>query len=211
MACLSSLVVHAGSASAQSTIIGNLAAWNATPTQTTGDKQFTYLTQSGSWSGAEVVAISSNIPLDSYTLRIDDLSGYVGPFTLSVGYEVQILSANTFQSVSLDTTATGTNTLVTKDIFDTLASFLTGTTPGLGTWSLSLINSSSGSTVSLPPIQTIWIRDTIAVDATGSILGISNTIVQLPEPSAFASVVIGVGCGGLMYWRRRRRTTNQAG
>ena len=47
-ACLSSLVLFANAASAQSTFIGNLAAWVANPTQTSGDKQFTYLTQSGS-------------------------------------------------------------------------------------------------------------------------------------------------------------------
>jgi hypothetical protein len=204
-ACLSSLVLFAGAASAQSTFIGNLANWVANPVQATGDKQFTYLTQSGSWSGAEFLTLSSNIPLDSHTLSIDGLSAYVGPFTLSVGYELQITNpGNYFQSISLDVNASGTTTVVTKDIFDTFASFATGTTPGSGAWSLSLINSSSGSTVSLPPIQTIWVRDTISASASGSILGVSNTVVQLPEPSSLACVGIGAGCGGAMVWRRRR-------
>jgi hypothetical protein len=180
---------------AQSTFIGNIANWANNPVQTSGDKQFTYLTQSGSWSGAELLTISSNIPLDSHSLSIDGLSAYVGPYTLSIGYELQITSGNQFESMSLDVNASGTNTIITKDIFNTLSSFLSGTTPGSGTWSLSLINSSSGSTVSLPPIQTIWVRDTLEASASGSILGISNTVVQLPEPNSLVCMAVGLGFG----------------
>ena len=203
-ACLSSVVVLTGAASAQSTIIGSLANWAATPIQSVGDKRFTYLTQSGSWSGTEIFAITSNSSLDSYTLSIDGLGPYPRPFTLSVGYEVQILSGDAFESMSLDVNATGTTTLVTKDIFTSFASFASGTTPGSGTWSLSLLNSGSGTTVNLSPIQTIWVRDTITASDSGSLLGISNTIVQLPEPSSLAAVAVGTGCCGLTYWRRRR-------
>jgi len=203
-ACLSSVVVLTGAASAQSTIIGGLADWAATPIQSVGDKRFTYLTQSGSWSGTEIFAITSNNSLDSYTVSIDGLGTHPRPFTLSVGYEVQILSGDLFESMSLDVNATGTTTLVTKDIFDSFASFTSGTTPGSGTWSLSLLNSGSGTTVNLSPIQTIWVRDTIAASDSGSLLGISNTIVQLPEPSSLVAFAIGTGCCGLTYWRRRR-------
>jgi hypothetical protein len=210
-ACLSSFVLLAGVASAQSTFIGSLADWAANPTQTSGDKQFTYLTQSGSWSNAELFTISSNIPLDSHSLSIDALSAYIGPYTLSVGYELLITSTdNYFQSMSLDVNASGTATLITKDIFATFDAFSTGTAPGSGTWSLTLINSSSGSTVSLPPIQTIWVRDTITADATGSILGISNTVVQLPEPGMLAPAAIGMGLGVWGCRRRRRAATTAA-
>ena len=100
----------------------------ANPVQTTGDKQFTYLTQSGRWSGAEFLTLSSNIPLNSHSLSIDGLSAYVGPFTLSVGYELPITNPSyCFQSISLDVNASGTTTLVTKDILDTFASFTPGT------------------------------------------------------------------------------------
>lgn len=187
---------------AQSTFIGSVADWANNPVQTSGDKQFTYLTQSGSWSGAELLTISSNIPLDSHSLIIDGLSAYIGPYTLSVGYELQITSSNQFESMALDVNASGTNTLITKDIFNTLAAFLSGTTPGSGTWSLSLINSSSGSTVSLPPIQTIWVRDTLEASASGSILGISNTIVQLPEPNSLVCMAVGLGFG-IMFLTRK--------
>lgn len=204
---LSSLVLLPGAASAQSTSIGSIANWANNPVQTSGDKQFTYLTQSGSWSGAERFTLSSNIPLDSHSLSIDGLSDYIGPFTLSVGYQLQITSADLFESMSLDVDASGTTTIITKDIFDTFAAFESGTTPGSGVWSLSLINSSSGSTVSLPPIQTIWVRDTLDASPSGSILGISNTVVQLPEPSSLALAGIGASLGGVAYWRRRRSAT----
>jgi hypothetical protein len=205
--CLSSLVLVPGAAKAQSTFIGSLADWAATPAQTTGDKLFTYLTQSGSWSGAELVTLSENIPLDSHSLSIDGLSAYVGPFTLSVGYELHILSDHTFKNISLDVNASGTTTLVTKDIFSTYEAFTTGTVPGSGTWSLTLINSGSGSTVSLPAIQTIWIRDTMSASHSGSILGISNTVVQLPEPRSLALAGIGGCLGWVAYVRRRRSVT----
>jgi hypothetical protein len=193
---------------AQSTFIGSVADWANNPVQTSGDKQFTYLTQSGSWSGAELLTISSNIPLDSHSLSIDGLSAYIGPYTLSVGYELQITSSNQFESMALDVNASGTNTLITKDIFNTLSSFLSGTVPGSGTWSLSLINSSSGSTVSLPPIQTIWVRDTLETSASGSILGISNTIVQLPEPNSLVCMAVGLGFGIMFLARKLQKIPN---
>ena len=206
-ACLSSVVLLEGAASAQvSTFIGSLANWQANPIQSIGDKQYTYLTQSGSWTGAELFTMSGNIPLGSNSLTCDGLDNYVGPFTLSFGYKLLITNtSNSFESMSLDVNSTGTTTLITKDIFDTETALLSGT--AIPTWSLTLINSSSGSTVSLPPIQTIWVRDTIAVSPSGSLLGLSNTAVQLPEPSSLALAGIAVSCGGVAYWRRRRSAT----
>jgi len=206
-ACMSAVVGFSNHAPAQSTFIGTLADWQATPVQTTGDKQFTYLTSTGSWSGAELFTLSANIPLGSYTLGLDGLSAYVGPYTLSVGYELLITnSTQYFQSMALDVIASGTSTLIVKDIFDTFAAFASGTAPGSGTWSLSLINSSTGSSVSLPPIQ-IWVRDTISATPSGSILGIANTVVQLPEPNSLALAGMGASLGGAAYWRRRRLAT----
>jgi len=207
-ACLSSVVLLAGAASAQSTFIGTLANWVANPVQTIGDKQYTYLTQSGSWNSLELFTLSSNIPLNSNSLTVNGLSDYIGPFTLSFGYELLVTNtSNYFDSMSLSVTSTGTTTTVTKDIFDTFAAFSTGTVPGSGTWSLSLINSGSGSTVSLPPIQTVWVRDTITASPTGSLLGVTNTVVQLPEPSSLALAGIGAGLGWAAYWRKRRSAT----
>jgi len=207
-ASLSSVVLLAGAASAQSTFIGTLANWVANPVQAIGDKQYTHLTQSGSWNNLELFTLSWNVPLNSNSLTVNGLSDYVGPFTLSFGYELLVTNtSNYFDSMSLSVNATGSTTTINKDIFDTFAAFSTGTVPGSGTWSLSLINSSSGSTVSLPPIQTVWVRDTIEASASGSILGVSNTAVQLPEPSSLALAGIGAGLGGAAYWRIRRLAT----
>ena len=204
-ASLSSVVLLAGAASAQSTFLGTIANWAANPIQTIGDKQYTYLTQSGSWDNLELFTLSANIPLNSNSLTVNGLSDKIGPFTLRVGYELLVTNtSNYFESMSLDVNSTGTTTTVTKDIFDTFAAFSTGTAPGSGTWSLSLINSGSGSTVSLPPIQTVWVRDTITASPTGSLLGVTNTVVQLPEPSSLALAGIGAGLGGAAYWRKRR-------
>ena len=207
-ACLSSVVLLAGAASAQTTFLGNIANWAANAVQPIGDKQYTYLTQSGSWSGDELFTLTSNIPLNSNSLAVNGLSDHIGPFTLSFGYELLVTNtSNYFDSMSLSVNSTGTTTTVTKDIFDTFAAFSTGTVPGSGTWSLSLINSGSGSTVSLPPIQTVWVRDTITASPSGSLLGVTNTVVQLPEPSSLALAGIGAGLGGAAYWRKRRSAT----
>jgi len=66
----------------------------------------------------------------------------------------------------------------------TLADLQANPTPGSGTWSLTLIDGAAGSTVALAPIQSIWIRDTITLSASGSVLSMSNTIVQVPEPGS---------------------------
>jgi hypothetical protein len=208
-ASLSSVVLLAGAASAASLEIGTLAFWAANPIQTIGDKQYTYLTQSGSWNSLELFTLSTNVPLNSNSLTVNGLSDYVGPFTLSFGYELQVTNtSNYFDSMSLSVNSTGTTTTVTKDIFDTFAAFSTGTAvPGVGTWSLSLINSGSGSTVSLSPIQTVWVRDWITASPSGSLLGVTNTVVQLPEPSSLALAGIGAGLSGAAYWRKRRLAT----
>ena len=205
-ASLSSVVLLAGAASAASLEIGNLAFWAANPVQTIGDKQYTYLTQSGSWNSLELFTLSTNVPLNSNSLTVNGLSDYIGPFTLSFGYELLVTNtSNYFDSMSLSVTSTGTTTTVTKDIFDTFAAFNSGT--AIPTWSLSLINSGSGTTVSLPAIQTIWVRDTITASPTGSLLGVTNTAVQLPEPSSLALAGIAVSLGGAAYWRKRRLAT----
>lgn len=105
-ACMSTVFGFSKNAPVQSTFIGSLADWQATPVPTTGDKQFTYLTNTGSWSGAELFTLSANIPLGSYTLGLDGLSAYVGPYTLSFGYELLITdSTQYFQSMALDVIA----------------------------------------------------------------------------------------------------------
>jgi hypothetical protein len=209
-ACLSAAGLSSSLASAQSIFTGNLADWAANPVQITGDKVFTYLSQSGTWSGAELVTLSSNVPQLSHSLSIDALSDYVGPFNLSVGYQVDITTPGlVFQTIALDANSSGSTTMVFKDIFDSLEAFDTNVTPGSGTWSLLLVDSEAGSIVGLPPLSTIWVRDTLMADFSGSLLGISNTVVQVPEPSSCIFAAIGLSLGSLGYWRRRATTRSR--
>jgi hypothetical protein len=197
------LMIAGGRVQAASIFVGTMADWLATPAQVSGDKTFTYVSASG-WSGAELVTISSNIPQNSESVSIDGLSDYIGPQTLTIAYEVAISSSDVFQSVSLDQDFSGASATTYKDMFASLEDLQANPTPGSGTWALSVIDSGAGTTIAVPAIQTLWIRDTIVLGASGSVLSISNTIVQVPEPAA-ASLA---GCGMLLAgaaWRRRKR------
>jgi hypothetical protein len=188
-----------GRVEANSIFIGSIADWSATPAQVVGDKTFTYVSASG-WSSAELVTISTNVPQNSYTLSIDGLSNYIGPQTLTIAYEVAISSSDVFQSISLDQNFSGSSATTYKDMFVSLQDLQANPTPGSGTWALSVIDSGAGTTVAVSPIQTLWIRDTIVLDASGSVLSISNTIVQVPEPAGAGLV----GCGILLAGTARR-------
>jgi hypothetical protein len=191
---------------ANSVFVGSIADWIANPNQVAGDKTFTYLNSSGGWTGAELVTLSSNIPQNSETLSIDGLSNYIGPQNLMIEYEVVISSTDTFGSISLDQDFSGATATSYTDIFTSLVDLQANPTPGSGTWSLSLIDAAAGSTVALSPIQSIWIRDTITLNASGSVLSVSSTIVQIPEPG-LAPVAAGLaGCGMLVAWMAKRRS-----
>jgi len=58
--------------------------------------------------------------------------------------------------------------------------------------------------VPLPPLQTIWVRDTISLDSTGSVLSVSNTYVQaVPEPGTYARAAVGIAVAAARRLRRR--------
>jgi hypothetical protein len=62
--------------------------------------------------------------------------------------------------------------------------------------------------VSLPLLQSMWVRDTIVTDASGSLFGVSNTFVQFihaPEPGSGALLAIAAGTAALWRSRSRRR------
>jgi hypothetical protein len=198
-------VLAADSGHATSVFVGSIADWIATPVQTSADKTFTYVSSSGGWSNAELVTISSNIPQNSETVSIDGLSNYIGPQTLMIAYEVAISSSDTFLSIALDQDFSGANATTFKDVFGSLADMIANPTPGSGTWSLSVVNAGAGTTVAVPPVQTLWIRDTISLSPSGSVLSISNTIVQVPEPAVATASLVVAGCGGLVACRGRRR------
>lgn len=205
-ACFTIAALTAQSGHATSVFIGSIADWIANPIQTSADKTFTYVDSSAGWSGAELVTISSNNLQNSETVSIDGLSNYIGPQALMIAYEVAISSSDTFLSISLDQDFSGANVTTFQDVFGSLADLVANPTPGSGTWSLSVINAGAGTTVGVPPVQTLWIRDTISLSPSGSVLSVSNTIVQVPEPTVSSAGLLALGSVGLVTsrWGRRR-------
>jgi hypothetical protein len=177
------VALGAGGGQASSVFVGSVADWIANPSQFANDKTFIYVSSSGGWTGEELVTISSNIPQNSETVGIDGLSNYIGPQSLMLAYEVVISSTDVFGSISLDQNFSGATATTYKDMFASLADLQANPTPGSGTWALSVVDGAAGSTIALPAIQQIWIRDTISLSPSGSVLSISNTIVQVPEPA----------------------------
>ncbi len=199
------VMMGAGAAQATSVFVGSVADWIANPAQVSADKTFTYIASSGGWTADELVTISSNIPQNSETLSLDGLSDYIGPQNLMLAYEVAISSTDVFGTISLDQDFSGATAITYKDIFASLADLQANPLPGSGTWALSVIDGAAGSTVAMPPLQTIWVRDTITLSASGSVLSVSNTIVQVPEPNGMTATAGLAGSGVLLAWMASRR------
>jgi hypothetical protein len=204
--CAWVVCVVAWASAADAGTIGTMADWEATPLQVEFDQEALWLADSGNWDSTELLTLSKNIPLASVSLGLVSLSSYVGPITLSVSYEMSITSSDVFQSAALSMNVTGTNTLAYKDIFPSYADLIANPTPGTGTWTLFVENGADPPEVPLPMLQHIWVRDTIILDSSGSLFGISNTFVQIvPEPGAAALLAFGAGGAALWRWRGRRR------
>ena len=201
------VMLGAGGVQASSVFVGSVADWILNPSQVANDKTFTYVGSSGGWTGAELVTISSNIPQNSETLFIDGLSDYIGPQNLMLAYQVTIssTSSDVFGTIALDADISGATATTYKDIFASLADLEANPTPGSGTWALSVIDGAAGSTIALPGIQSIWIRDTITLSSSGSVLSVSNTIVQVPEPDLVSATACLAGGSMLLAWLARRR------
>ena len=207
------VMLGAGGVQASSIFVGSVADWAASPTQVAADKTFFYLGSSGSWSGLEKVTISSNIPQNSETLSIGDLSDYIGPQNLMLLYQVTISSSSSdvFGSISLDQNFSGATATTYKDIFASLAELEASPIPGTGTWALSVIDGAAGSTALLPGLKSIWIRDTITLSSGGSVLSVSNTMVQVvPEPNMVPATACTAGGSMVLAWLARWRRTRRA-
>jgi hypothetical protein len=204
------VVLGAGGVQAQSVFVGSVADWIADPVQASGDKTFTYVNSSGGWTNAELVTISSNIPQNSESLSISGLSDYIGPQNLMIAYAVVISSSDTFSSISLDQDFSGATAITYKDIFASLEDLEANPTPGDGTWALSVTDNAAGSTIALPGIKSIWIRDTITLSPSGSVLSVSNTIVQVPEPAMVPATACLAGGSMLLAWLARWRRTRRS-
>lgn len=82
---------------------------------------------------------------------------------------------------------------------------LTSAYAGAGTLAtMHATNNVAPGDVPLPPLQTIWVRDTISLDSTGSVLSVSNTYVQaVPEPGTYARAAVGIAVAAARRLRRR--------
>ena len=192
---------------------------NPTGTWTLEDKDWTYLSDSGNWTGIERVQLLTNFnPLIySNQFLIDSMSGYSSAITLQIGYQAHINGSTgpgwTFYDARMGEDTSGATVEVWQDIYGSLSAFNANTTPGSGT--LMSHYSLNGS---LPPaglfptgLLDIWVRNTVVLsDPGGQISSMSDTFrqVDVPEidPSSFGSALsLLLGACGILERRSRRR------
>ena len=185
---------------------------------TLGDKDWTYLDQSGTWSGNESIELLSNAnpSLLTHQFLVSNLSGYTSGQTLSVGYQVHINGSEGtkyFYDARMGEDTSGATVEVWQDIYGSLNDFNASTTPGSGT--LMTHYSLNGS---LPPaglfpggLTDIWVRNTLTLSAPGGqISSMSDTFrqVSVPEidPASFGSALsLLFGAFGILERRTRHR------
>jgi hypothetical protein len=198
---------------------GSNSPGNPVGTWTLDDKDWTYLTDSGNWSGVEDILLTENIlpSLRSHQFLVDNLSAYSSPLILTLGYQVHINGVDgpgwTFRDVNLGVNTSGATVDVWKDVYGSLAEFDAGTTPGSGTLaSLYSHNGSLASPVTFAAgLTDLWIRDTIELSPIGGqVSSIGNTLreVNIPEidPGSSGGVVaLLAGLLGLLERGVRRR------
>lgn len=206
--CACFFLALAGSVQAVSLEIGTLADWKANPTQVIKgtDKEWTYLDDNGNWSGLELFTLSTNNPQTSHTLGITGLSDYIGPITLEVGYRIDVTSTYWMSLMALDQTFSGANVTTTKDLYATWEDFRDNKVVGGGTLgSLTVVNNGSAADITLPTwTQHLWVRDTIVIDASGSLISISNTVTQVvPEPGSMTLAAMGACVTAAGFLRKR--------
>lgn len=201
---LALLVLSPHRAVADITMIGSMADWQASPSQSIDDKVFTWLGSSGGWNGVELLLLSSNATGTVHSLNLDELNTFSGPLTLTVDYRIDITSNDVFAAVGVDTDTLSPNTTTYKDVFSSLS--LLQNAVGVGSGDLAALQAINGfpSWTTLPAIQQIWVRDTIQLNTTGQLNSVSNTVLQtVPEPSSV--VLAGVALAALTTWRSQRR------
>lgn len=197
-------------AEARATTFGSLAQWASAPQATISidDKNFVWLGDSGNWTGIESVNLGFFPASNAHSFGIDKLENYIGPLTLAVEYRVDITSSNVFAAVLLDQNLLVSGVTSTKDVYASLAELQDNTATGSGTVaSLSIVDFAPvpNPPVLLPPVQSLWVRDTIQIGAGVGLQSISNTFFQaVPEPGTTWLATVGLTLAAA--WRRGRRS-----
>jgi hypothetical protein len=192
---------------------------NPTGVWTLEDKDWTYLSDSGNWTGIEDIQLLTNFnPLIySHQFLIDNLSGYSSPITLQLGYQAHINGSTgpgwSFYDARMGEDTSGATVEAWQDVYGSLTDFNANTTPGSGT--LMTHYSLNGS---LPPaglfptgLLDIWVRNSIVLsNPGGQISSVSDTFrqVNVPEidPTSFGSALsLLFGAFGILERRTRRR------
>lgn len=202
-------------ASADPLIIGSVTDFKAKKTVTLGDKDFTYLGDSG-WTAAKggLLSLSVNAnPLNlSHTFQLSQLNSYVSGDVMTLGYQVHVNGTNPgsyLLSALLSVDYQSPNVIVYKDIFTSFDDYEDFVLPGSGPgWHLKSTNGFPDTVpFSIPGLIDIWVRDTIDLSGGGRLNSTSDTFLQaVPEidPNSFGTALATV-IGSLSLLERRAR------
>ena len=183
---------------------------------TLGDKDWTYLSRAGTWTGVENIELLENFDpgLFSHQFLVSNMSSYSSPQTLAIGYQVHINGSagpKYFYDARMGENTSGATVEVWQDIYGSLTDFNANTTPGSGTlmshYSLNGFNPPAGT---FPAgLTDIWVRNTVTLSAPGGqISSMGDTFRQVPEidPASFGSALsLLFGAFGILERRTRRR------
>lgn len=199
---------------ARAVSFGSIADWRNAPNQTisVGDKNFVWLADSGNWTGSENVNLAAFPAANVESFGIDQLEGYLGPLTLSIAYRIDITSFDVFSAVALDQDYLLSTVTTNKDIYGSLQELQANPLPGSGTVAaLAIVDfvPTPAPPVPLPPLTSIWVRDTVTLTSGAAVQSISNTYFQaVPEPGAGSLTLTGIGIAAVL--RARRSVGNRA-
>jgi hypothetical protein len=220
-ACTALLVASSATAQAAVLNVGNVYTFStgSTPagtdpagTWTLGDKSFTYLNSSGfsltGPGGLEQITLANSLS-NVHSFLLANLATF-GAGTYTLGYRLDVVPASPFvlDNVELDSNHLSNNTLVTKDVYSTSTLYNNGTGGAGDLANLQSTNGSITTPASLLGLTQVWVRDTIVLDGSGQLAGITNNYQQVPEIDASSLAgAFPLLVGGLALLARSRRRT----
>jgi hypothetical protein len=179
------------------------------------DKDWTYLSDSGNWTGIEEIALSTNNNplLSQHSLSISQLQGYSSPRTLVLSYSVKINGSEgpkTFLDARTNLNYLNSLATAKMEVYDSYANW-SSSVNNLTPLQISVDNVNPVTTILPSGFTELWVRDTITLNGQGgSVNQVSNTFSQVPEidPNSFGSALT-VAIGSLALLERRSRRLRQ--